>query len=155
MQIIRAQPQDAGALTQIAHAAKRHWNYRENWIQKWEDVLTLRPEVIAENPAYCAIDEGRPIGFYVLTSEAGKLHLDHLWILPNEIGRGVGRRLFEHAVQTAKRLGNKTIIIESDPNAEGFYKRMGARRIGETVTTIEGQCRELPVLQYDFPQTMT
>jgi hypothetical protein len=40
--------------------------------------------------------------------------------------------------------GAKHVEIEADPNAEGFYLRMGARRAGENVYEIEGQRRVLP-----------
>ena len=40
--------------------------------------------------------------------------------------------------------------IEADPNAEGFYLRMGARRVGENVYEIEGQRRVLPLMQLDL-----
>jgi len=39
--------------------------------------------------------------------------------------------------------------IESDPNAEGFYLRMGARRIGIKAAEVDGVQRELPVLVYE------
>jgi hypothetical protein len=42
MQIVRAKPEDAAALTQIAHAAKRHWDYPERWIEAWRDILPSR-----------------------------------------------------------------------------------------------------------------
>ena len=42
--------------------------------------------------------------------------------------------------------------IESDPNADGFYQRMGARRFGTRFTALEGQPRELPVLVYEVDQ---
>jgi len=150
MQIIRAQPEDADVLTEIAHAAKRHWGYPERWIQTWRDILTMRPEFIAENVAYSAIEESRAVGFYLLTTEDDGLHLDHLWIAPHAMGRGIGRALFQHAVAEAKRLGHLALRIEADPNAEGFYTRMGARRVGETVTELEGQRRELPLLLYEL-----
>jgi GNAT superfamily N-acetyltransferase len=153
MQIIRAQPQDADALTEIAHAAKRHWGYPERWIESWRDTLTIRAEFIAANVAWCAMEDSRAVGFYLLTSESGGLHLDHLWILPDAMGRGIGRALFEHAVKEARTLGHRMLKIEADPNAEGFYRRMGARRVGETVTAIEGQRRELPLLLYDLQKT--
>ena len=47
------------------------------------------------------------------------------------IGRGAGRRLFEHALHTASELGFRALTIEADPNAEGFYLAMGATRLGE------------------------
>ena len=152
MRILRAKPEQAGALTEIAQAAKRHWGYPENWIQQWQGVLTLPPEFIAANPAYCAIQGDRLAGFYLLTDENGQLRLDHLWIAPDAMNRGIGRALFQHAIDEARKLGHKTVIIEADPNAEGFYQRMGARRIGENVTMIDDHSRELPLLRYDIPE---
>jgi ribosomal protein S18 acetylase RimI-like enzyme len=150
MQIVRAEPQDADALTEIAHAAKRHWGYPERWIESWRDTLTMRPEFIAANVTWCAVENGRTIGFYLLTTESDGLHLDHLWIDPPAMGRGVGRALFEHAVAQARALRFHEIKIEADPNAEGFYQRMGARRVGTSVTKIDGKLRELPILVYQL-----
>jgi GNAT superfamily N-acetyltransferase len=150
MQIVRAKPEDTAALTEIAFAAKRHWGYPERWIEAWRDILTMRLELIAANVAYCAIEENHAVGFYVLTTESDGLHLDHLWIMPHAMGRGIGRSLFEHAVEQAKALGFHAIKIEADPNAEGFYKRMNARRVGTNVTEIEGDRRELPLLEYQW-----
>jgi GNAT superfamily N-acetyltransferase len=150
MKIVRAKPQEADALTEIAHAAKRHWGYPERWIESWRDTLTIRAEFIAANVTYCAMEDFRAVGFYLLTNESDGLHLDHLWIEPRAMGRGIGRALFEHALEQTRRLGHRTLKIEADPNAEGFYARMGARRVGVTVTNIEHQRRELPLLLYDL-----
>lgn len=95
-------------------------------------------------------EDARPVGFYALTSENDEMHLDHLWIAPHAMGRGIGRALFEHALAQTKSLGHRTLKVESDPNAEGFYTRMGARRVGVNVTNIDGQRRELPLLLYDL-----
>jgi ribosomal protein S18 acetylase RimI-like enzyme len=148
MQIVPAKPEDADALTEIAHAAKRHWGYPERWIESWRDVLTIRPQFIAENVTFCARENDRIGGFYLLTTESDGAHLDHLWILPDAMDRGIGRALFQHAIEQAKKLGHRAMRIEADPNAAGFYERMGAKRIGANVTEVEGQPRELPLLVY-------
>ena len=148
MTIIRAKPEDADALTAIAHAAKRHWGYPGRWLESWRDILTMRPEFIAANIAYTAIENGRAVGFYVLTTEEDGLHLDHLWIMPAAMRRGIGRSLFKHAVEQAGNSGFRLIKIEADPNAEGFYQRMGATRVGMNVTEIDGRPRELPLLEF-------
>jgi len=148
MTIIRARSEDAETLTEIAQAAKRYWGYPENWILAWREILTMRPEFIAVNIAYCAVEDDRAIGFYVLTTEDDGLHLDHLWILPSGMGRGIGRALFEHAAAAASRLGSNLINIEADPNAEGFYKRMGATRVGTSLSEVEGERRELPLMEF-------
>jgi GNAT superfamily N-acetyltransferase len=151
MKIVRAKPEDADTLTEIAHAAKRHWRYPERWIAAWRDILTMRPEFIAGNVAYCALQDDRLAGFYVLTTENDGVHLDHLWIIPAVMRRGIGRALFEHAVDQARTAGFDSIRIEADPNAEAFYQRMGAKRVGTSVGEVEGEKRELPLMEYrDF-----
>jgi GNAT superfamily N-acetyltransferase len=148
MRIVRAKPENAEVLTEIAHKAKRHWRYPERWMVAWRDTLTMRPAFIAANVAYFAAEEDRAIGFYILTTEDDGIHLDHLWVLPEAMASGVGRALFEHAVAEAIILGFSSIKIEADPNAEGFYKKMGATRVGATVSEVCGQRRELPLLEY-------
>jgi GNAT superfamily N-acetyltransferase len=150
VQIVRAKPEDADVLTEIARAAKRHWGYPERWIESWRDTLTIRAEFIAANVTYVALEDTRAAGFYLLTNENDGLHFDHLWIGPRAMGRGIGRALFEHAVAQAKDLEHPTLKIEADPNAEGFYTHMGARPVGLNVTNIEGLRRALPLLLYDL-----
>jgi hypothetical protein len=42
------------------------------------------------------------------------------------------------------------VRIEADPNAEGFYRRMGARRVGEISYELDGRKRVLPLLAMDL-----
>ena len=60
------------------------------------------------------------------------------------MGHGVGRASFEHTTQRASQLGLAELELSADPNAEGFYEKMGARRIGEIQADMEGQTRSLP-----------
>lgn len=150
-EIVRAKPEDAATLTEIAHAAKRHWGYPEPWIAAWKDTLTMRAEFIGTNIAYLAVENERPVGFYVLTKEPDGAHLDHLWIVPDSMRRSIGRALFEHAAAQARQSGFDSIKIEADPNAEGFYKRMGAVRVGMSLGEVEGVRRELPLMEFRVP----
>jgi len=153
IRIVRAKPEDAEALSEIAHAAKRHWGYPESWIAAWRDVLTMPPEFIGANLGFIAIDDGRAVGFCVLTTEADGTHLDHLWVVPGAMRRGIGRALFEHAAAEARNLGFDSIKIEADPNAEEFYKRMGAIHIGASISHVEGEERVLPLLEFSLAKT--
>ena len=149
--IRRAVPGDAGALTRIAFAAKRHWGYPEAWIQHWSESLTVAPEFVRDSTVYSAVVGEEPIAFYALTGTGRKLELEHLWVSPEWIGSGIGRLLFEHATHEAASRGANAVEIEADPNAEGFYLRMGARRIGENVYEIEDQRRALPLMAVELP----
>lgn len=138
-------------LSLIAYAAKRHWGYPERWMERWREGLTITPEFVEENEVYAALVEGEPVGFYALVGQGCRIELEHLWVLPERMGTGVGRALLEHAAGRAADLGAETLGIEADPNAEGFYRRMGARRVGETTYELDGRERILPLLALDIP----
>jgi len=72
-----------------------------------------------------------------------------MWVTPTAIGSGLGRMLWSHAVETARANGYTAFSIESDPNAEGFYLRHGAKRVGEIVSAATG--RVLPLMSYVIP----
>jgi len=150
MQILRAKPDDAPRLTEIAFTSKRHWNYSERWMASWTHLLTIEPRLIAEQETYAADIDGVLVGFYSLSRGVGKMSLEHLWVLPDAMRRGVGRALFSHALGRVKAAGCRTLEIESDPNATGFYEHLGARRAATIVTELEGRSRELPVLVYEI-----
>jgi GNAT superfamily N-acetyltransferase len=150
MQILRAKPDDAAKLTEIAFTAKRHWGYPERWIASWTQLLTIEPRLIAEQETYTAYLDGSPAGFYSLSRGSNRVSLQHLWVLPVNMRRGVGRALFVHAVERVRAAGCETLEIGSDPNAAGFYEHMGARRVATVVSELEGRPRELPVFVYDI-----
>ena len=143
--IRRAVPADGDALTAIAHAAKRHWRYPEEWIALWRRDLTFTREFIERHPVYCLVDGEALVGVYALLFSAADCELEHFWVAPTQMGAGVGRALFEHAVERCRAIGVRRLWINADPNAERFYERMGARRVGEVPSTPAG--RTLPRLE--------
>jgi GNAT superfamily N-acetyltransferase len=145
--IRRATPGQADILTAIAFAAKRHWGYPDAWLQLWSPSLTITPEFIAHKETYVAWIDEQPAGFCAITQEGEKASVEHLWVLPEFIGKGVGAELFKHMLSRCKELGAHTLEIESDPNAQGFYERMGAKKVGEVVGEVDGQPRVLPLLE--------
>src|SRR5574342_530947 len=150
MTIIRATTEMATALSQIAFAAKAYWGYPEAWLAHWASSLTITPAFIAHQGVYAEVRGGRPLGFYALVARGAEAELAHLWVQPAQIGTGLGRALFEHAVRLAQGLAARRLLIEADPHAEGFYLHLGATRIGEHQYEIAGEVRRLPVLAYEL-----
>ena len=125
VQIRRAKPDEADVLSEIAHAAKRHWGYPENWIRQWKSDLTITPEFIAKNEMYVAMYGEEIVGCCAIAFSESLVELEHMWIRPEHIGAGVGRALFVHVKERAAQLKIPALEISADPNAEGFYERMG------------------------------
>jgi ribosomal protein S18 acetylase RimI-like enzyme len=145
--IRRAHPADATALTVIAISAKRHWGYPERWIEIWRPQLTFSPQYFEKNESWAAVMNGAPVAFYTVQEQQGNAWLENLWVLPEWMGRGIGKRLFLHAVDMARQRGYTLLQLEADPNAVGFYEKMGMRRVGERQSEIEGQPRILPIME--------
>lgn len=148
----RARTVNAARLSQVAHAAKSYWGYPAQWIELWHNQLTIAPGYVTEHETWMAVVDGEVLGFYALDGAPPTLKLDHMWIMPVAIGQGIGRALFSHALARAAALGADSLEIEADPNAEGFYARMGAETVGEVSYMMEGVRRALPLMRIAVPQ---
>ena len=144
--IRRATIDDTTTLTNLAHAAKRYWGYPEHWIKQWQNELTISNEFVNENEVYLLAHDDEVRGFYGLVMRNEKAELEHLWVAPQHIGTGVGKELFIHAMQCAAARSISEVEISADPNAEGFYQKLGAHRIGEVRADMDDNPRTVPRL---------
>jgi len=117
-------------------------------MEQWRAALTISPEFIGKNATFLADLNGQPVGFHALVEETESWRLEHLWILPEQMGQGFGRRLFAHAAAYASERGAICLMIEADPQAEPFYQRMGAIRVGTHESQVDGSVRLLPLLKF-------
>jgi GNAT superfamily N-acetyltransferase len=147
IEIRRAEAFEASELTAIAFAAKRHWGYPEEWIDLWADELSVDGRYIDQNRVFLATDGTRTLGWCALSKEREECWLDYCWVLPDAAGRGIGRALILQAFRLAAESRSLTLKVVADPNAEGFYCKMGFRRIGDRPSVPNG--RRLPVLEAD------
>jgi GNAT superfamily N-acetyltransferase len=145
--IARARPHQAETLSQIAAEAKGHWGYPKKWMEAWSPLLTIYDDYIQMYDTYVANIGGNPAGFYALSLDGEKARLDHLWVRPEFMGQGVGKLLLKHALGLCLKYGVAVLEIESDPNAQGFYEKMGARKVGKVQSTVDGQPRSLPLME--------
>jgi ribosomal protein S18 acetylase RimI-like enzyme len=147
LQIRPVIPGEAAVLSQIAFAAKAHWGYPEGWLKIWKPQLTFSPEYFEQNESWVAEDDGNPLAFYTLQEKDGNAWIGNLWVSPEFIGKGVGKKLFLHARELCRQRGYKTLQLEADPNAAGFYRKMGMHQIGEQHSEVDGQPRLLPIME--------
>lgn len=151
-----ARPQEAAELTALALRSKAHWGYDEAFMAACVEELTVTPSEVAARRTVVAedADTGKVIGFVTLEGalegEAPQGVIGMLFIDPAAMGRGAGRRLYAHALATAGRLGFTRLAIDADPNAEPFYRAMGAVTVGRVPSgSIAG--RTLPLMSADVP----
>lgn len=151
VEVRRALPQEAPLLGELALRSKGHWGYDADFLETCRDDLALSPEEVESSLVYVSLNSGGGLtGFYRLVpQDAGLAELDSLFVEPAAIGQGVGRRLWEHAVEVARSLGLAAFEFQSDPHAEGFYVAMGAQRCGESESTVTPG-RMLPLMCFSL-----
>jgi len=150
IKIRRATPDEAATLTAIAHTAKRYWGYPEEWIEQWRTDLTITSDFIANNEVFAAVMSDEIVGCCALVVNDSLAEIEHMWIKPEHMGSGVGRALFTQVRDRAIERQLSALELSADPNAEGFYERMGAKRIGDVRADMGGQARVLPRMKIKF-----
>lgn len=142
----QAEDGEAEVLSVLAMASKARWNYPPDMLEAWRPALTVSADYVRSHLVRVLELEGRVVGFFAIVP--AKNRLDHFWLRPEAIGLGLGRVMFAHASRLSREHGLRYLLIVSDPHAEGFYLRMGARRIGVEPS---GPNRMLPVLRCEVP----
>ncbi len=143
--IRRARPGEAPALTELALRSKAHWAYDAEFMKIMRRVLKITEEEIRAHHVLVHETDGAVDGVGALARFDDEWEVEHLWVEPSAIGRGIGKRLLEALLAKAARLGAGRVLVEADPHAEPFYARRGGVRVGERASgMIHG--RALPVL---------
>jgi len=127
VRIRRAHPAEGERLRDIAIAAKAHWGYDLAKVRQWaaqgdfSDALFLAKEV------YVAELAGQVTAWASLIPRGETCWLDDLWVKPKSIRTGIGTQLFRYALNRSRKLGARWMEWEAEPNAIGFYQKMGSR----------------------------
>lgn len=134
---------EARRLSELALRSKAHWSYTAEQIKRWREDLRVTPLQIRKSLVQVAELDGVVAGFFVLEGAAPDSSLEHFWVLPAMMGRGVGRALLARAAALAAAGGASAILIDADPHAEAFYQACGAIRVGTLAAPIDGQPERL------------
>jgi GNAT superfamily N-acetyltransferase len=117
-------------------------------IQRFAQSWTYGPD----NEVWVLESEGRALGFFQLLPLAPpNWELDLFFTANDAQGTGVGRKLFNEVRARGQALGATSVLIASNPQAAGFYRRQGARDIGQAAP--KGDITwPRPLLSVDVPQ---
>ena len=115
-------------------------------IDLWKDELTITPRYIRHHDILKIQNEHNEIlGFGCIENLNGNgiCQIHHLWVLPEYMGKNIGKLLLQQLEQRAG--GDKTIKVVSDPNAMSFYQNYGYQKVGEVKSKPDG--RKLPLMK--------
>jgi GNAT superfamily N-acetyltransferase len=92
--------------------------------------LSFDPLELRSTSIVVAEEHRRIIGVAQFKVVVKKADLLKLFVEPTALRGGVGRALFVWACGRAASMGADELVIEADPDAVSFYRRMGAEDCG-------------------------
>jgi len=99
------------------------------------DAIELPPEQLEAGLVRVAERNGVVVGFSVLLEPSdGACELDGLFVEPDRMRAGVGRRLIEDATSIARDRGATRIDVTANPQALEFYEAVGFKPAGGAQT---------------------
>ncbi|WP_420433964.1 GNAT family N-acetyltransferase [Hyphobacterium sp.] len=140
---------ECDALSALCLRSKAHWGYDAAFVKACAPYLRVTPDRATAGCSFVALDHLDRILGVAQIAPGETLHgsLDLLFIEPEAIGTGAGRVLFQEAAHRLREAGDSVMTILSDPDARGFYEKMGAVFIEDRPSDVfEG--RKLPWLEY-------
>lgn len=151
LQLIIRQPciDELPKLGDVCFRSKASWGYDEKFMEACRDELSFVAHDLTATQIALAEHRNKMVGVVQVEIVGHHANLLKLFVEPELLRNGIGRILFGWASDEAKQMGASRLIIESDPDAAPFYRRLGARDIGFAPSgSIPG--RILPKLAFDL-----
>lgn len=154
--IRQAKAREAEILTGISFSSKGYWGYPKEFYDIWSGELTISADYIRKNDVFVYEDDGDILGYYSIVELKTDIEiagvrifkgfwLEHMFVEPGSIGKGIGTRMFDHLRQWCRSRAIRKLSILADPNARGFYEKMACEYQGEYLSTIKD--RTTPLLE--------
>lgn len=151
---------EAEALTKISFDSKGYWGYPKEYFEIWSSELTLNAAYIENNAVFVFEKDVTIIGYYSLVELKDDIEvsgifikkgfwLEHMFVDPGSIGKGVGSKMFIHLREMCRRRNINEVGILADPHARGFYERMGCEYKGEYPSTIKNRTTPFLLLKIE------
>jgi len=123
--------EELASLSELCLRSKAVWGYNEEFLEACRGELSFDQSDLHLTPIAVAEHSGKLLGVAQVKVIGNQADLLKLFVEPSALRRGVGRTLLAWATNVAREKGATRLVIDSDPGAAPFYRRMGAYDVGE------------------------
>ena len=121
-----ADPSEAGALEALQRRSAMVWEEYRDDLLAHPDAIEVPESQVRDHGVRVATADGRLAGFAaVIPGLDGVGELDGLFVEPDLMGHGIGRRLIDDATEIGRDGGLVRLEVTANPRALGFYQRVG------------------------------
>jgi GNAT superfamily N-acetyltransferase len=142
-----AAPGDVAALRGVFRRASLHNAGDREVLLAHPEVLVWPDGAIAGGRVRVAVEDGTVVGFATTVPIDGGLELEDLFVEPDRMRGGIGRRLVEDLLDLARTDGVEHVWVTANPHAMAFYTAVGFLPDG----TAQTRFGPAPRLRLDVP----
>jgi GNAT superfamily N-acetyltransferase len=106
------------------------WGYDNDFMEACRGELSIEPHDLQSTSIAVAERGGSIAGVAQIKVARHVADLLKLFVEPTVLRGGIGSALFAWAADAAASQGAGCLLIEADPDAAPFYRRMGAQDVG-------------------------
>jgi len=130
-----AQVAERDALEALQRRSSVHDPMYRAQLAAYPDAIELPVRQFTAGLVRVAEQRGGLVGFAVLLERSGEAcELDGLFVEPDRMRAGIGRRLVQDATRIARERGATRIDVVANPQAVAFYEAVGFTYAGEAQT---------------------
>jgi GNAT superfamily N-acetyltransferase len=148
--IRRALAANLAEINRVIRASKSHWRQPQAYLQAALPLLAVDDAYLAANLCFEVVEGDAVVCFFAIADDDGGKSLDHLWVRPDRLACGIGRLACEHVVALARERRWRRLRVLPEPDAAGFYRRLGFEDTGRRVDSRVPGGPRFPVLQMHF-----
>jgi GNAT superfamily N-acetyltransferase len=119
----KAKKEETKCLSEIAFKSEAFRGYDENYMKSFRSNYRVTEEFISNNPTYIIEDDEIILGFYSFVINDRTASLEYFYIEPSSIGHGYGKLLWNHMINTCKKMGLEKVELVTSPQAEKFIPK--------------------------------
>lgn len=126
LEIRRARPDEADALTDLSMRSKRSNGYDDAFMDACREELTVTPKRLAEGEYWVAVADDICGCACLLPDEKDASGEIHAFFIDPELKRqGIGRLLWSRVLRSASAKRLVRLHLDADPYAVPFYESLG------------------------------
>jgi GNAT superfamily N-acetyltransferase len=134
MHIIPARNESLAGINALIAGSKAYWDWPSEYLEKALALHVVDSAYLRAHYCFEALGAQQElVAFYSVVVSESRVVLDNLWVSPDLIGSGIGRRLCVHLFRLAREQRWCELWVVPDPPAEGFYLKAGFSDTGERV----------------------
>lgn len=132
-----ATEEDLDNLNQLAYFSEAHWGESAEFLTRFKEAYAIDYKYLAKHHVVLMEESGSLLGFYAIKNVERLWELDFFYISAALIGYGYGKIMWDHLIQKCIDLGILSFEFVTSPEAEAFYLKMGAARIGMVESSLK------------------